>query len=133
MTLEESLRKLDELIEQERMLMKEIRENHIHNENDELVYNRYRNAGNVSFRKYMLKKIKEGKNWESLLDNFPVPDKPFNIEDIQCADTKECFMRILKLEKKGKELGNYINNNFEHPEINRIIKRSFEEKYGMIL
>lgn len=132
MTLEESLRKLDELIEQERMLMKEIRENHIHNENDELVYNRYRNAGNVSLRKYMLKKIKEGKNWESLLDNFPVPDKPFNIEDIQCADTKECFMRILELENKGKELGNYINNNFEHPEINRIIKQSFEEKYGMI-
>lgn len=133
MTLEESLRKLDELIEQERMLMKEIRENHIHNENDELVYNRYRNAGNVSLRKYMLKKIKEGKNWESLLDNFLVPDKPFNIEDIQCANMKECFMRILELEKKGQELGNYINNNFEHPEINRIIKQSFEEKYGMIL
>ena len=61
-----------------------IQTNHIHNENDKLVFYRYKNANNESIRKHILKRIEEGKTeWKSLLEDFPLPDKPFNIEDIE--------------------------------------------------
>ena len=83
MTLQESLQRLDELMEKERDLLKDIQENHIHNENDKLVFYRYKNANNESIRKHILKRIEEGKTeWKSLLNDFPLPDKPFNIEDV---------------------------------------------------
>ena len=46
MTLEESLQKLDELMSKERELLKDIQKNHIHSENDKLVFYRYKNANN---------------------------------------------------------------------------------------
>lgn len=84
MTLEESLQKFDELMEKERDILKDIQINHIHSENDKLVFYRYKNANNEGIRKYILKRIEEGKTeWKSLLEEFPLPDKPFNMEDIE--------------------------------------------------
>lgn len=130
MTLEESLQKFDELMEKERDLLKDIQENHIHSENDKLVFYRYKNANNESIRKHILKRIEEGKTeWKSLLDDFPLPDKPFNIEDVENESMKECFMCIQDIEHEMTELGNYINNNFDNPEMKNRIKQYFEEKY----
>ena len=131
MTLEESLQKFDELMEEERELLKDIQTNHIHNENDKLVFYRYKNANNESIRKHILKRIEEGKTeWKSLLEDFPLPDKPFNIEDIEDADMKERFIRILNIENEFKELGDYINNNFGNTEMKNRIKKHFDDKYN---
>ncbi|MBQ2858330.1 MAG: hypothetical protein IJE78_14650, partial [Bacteroidaceae bacterium] len=68
MTLQESLQRLDELMEKERELLNDIQMNHIHSENDKLVFYRYKNANNESIRKHILKRIEEGKTeWKSLL------------------------------------------------------------------
>lgn len=132
MTLEESLQKFDELMEKERELLKDIQTNHIHSENDKLVFYRYKNAKNESIRKHILKRIEEGKTeWKFLLEDFPLPDKPFNLEDIENADMKERFIRILDIENEFKELGNYINNNFGNTEMKNRIKKHFDDKdYG---
>ena len=102
MKLEEALQKLEILIEEEHALLKEIKKKHIHNENDELVYFRYKNADNAQIREYISKRIEEGKDWNELLDEYPMPDKPFHIEDIQDATMKTFFMRIIDLEKEEK-------------------------------
>ena len=131
MTLEESLQKFDELMGKERELLKDIQTNHIHNENDKLVFYRYKNANNESIRKHILKRIEEGKTeWKSLLEDFPLPDKPFNIEDIEDTDMKERFIRILDIENEFKELGDYINNNFGNTEMKNRIKNHFDDKYN---
>lgn len=131
MTLEESLQKFDELMGKERELLKDIQTNHIHNENDKLVFYRYKNANNESIRKHILKRIEEGKTeWKSLLEDFPLPDKPFNIEDIEDTDMKERFIRILDIENEFKELGDYINNNFGNTEMKNRIKKHFDDKYN---
>lgn len=130
MTLEESLQKFDELMEKERDLLKDIQENHIHNENDKLVFYRYKNANNESIRKQILKRIEEGKTeWKSLLDDFPLPDKPFNIEDVENERMKECFKCIENIENEMTELADYINNNFGNLEVKNRLKKYFDEKY----
>ena len=131
MKLEEALQKLEILIEEEHALLKEIKKKHIHNENDELVYFRYKNADNAQIREYISKRIEEGKDWKELLDEYPMPDKPFHIEDIQDATMKTFFMRIIDLEKEEKVLGDYINKNYEYPEINQRIEQYFNDKYGL--
>ena len=131
MKLEEALQKLEILIEEEHALLKEIKKKHIHNENDELVYFRYKNADNAQIREYISRRIEEGKNWKELLDEYPMPDKPFHIEDIQDATMKTFFMRIIDLEKEEKVLGDYINKNYEYPEINQRIEQYFNDKYEL--
>ena len=131
MKLEEALQKLEILIEEEHALLKEIIKKHIHNENDELVYFRYKNADNAQIREYISRRIEEGKDWKELLDEYPMPDKPFHIEDIQDATMKTFFMRIIDLEKEEKVLGDYINKNYEYPEINQRIEQYFNDKYGL--
>ena len=111
--------------------MKEIKEKHIHNENDELVYFRYKNANNAQIRSYISRRIVEGKDWQELLDEYPMPDKPFHIEDIQDTTMKTCFMRIIDLEKEERVLGDFINKNYENPEINQRIEQYFNDKYGL--
>lgn len=131
MTLEESMDKLDELHRQEIILLEEVKKCHIHNTNDERVYYRYVYADNIKIKEYILKRIKEGKTeWKSLADEYPLPDKPFDMDDIQDSAMKECFMRLQELTKEEKALGDYINDNFDFPEINRAIKQHFDEKYG---
>ena len=77
-----------------------------------------------------MKRIEEGKTeWKSLLNDFPLPDKPFNIEDVENERMKECFMCIQDIEHEMKELGNCINNNFDNPEMKNRIKQHFEKKY----
>ena len=130
MTLQESLQKLDELMEKERELLKDIQMNHIHSENDKLVFYRYKNANNESIRKHILKRIEEGKTeWKSLLNDFPLPDKPFNIEDVENERMKECFKCIENIENEMTELADYINNNFGNLEVKNRIKKYFDEKY----
>ena len=131
MKLEEALQKLEILIEEEHALLKEIKKKHIHNENDELVYFRYKNADNAQIREYISRRIEEGQNWKELLDEYPMPDKPFHIEDIQDATMKTFFMRIIDLEKEEKVLGDYINKNYEYPEINQRIEQYFNDKYEL--
>ena len=131
MKLEEALQKLEILIEEEHVLLKEIKKKHIHNENDELVYFRYKNADNAQIREYISRRIEEGKDWKELLDEYPMPDKPFHIEDIQDATMKTFFTRIIELEKEEKVLGDYINKNYEYPEINQRIELYFNDKYGL--
>ena len=131
MKLEEALQKLEILIEEEHALLKEIKKKHIHNENDELVYFRYKNADNAQIREYISRRIEEGKDWKELLDEYPMPDKPFHIEDIQDVTMKTFFMRIIDLEKEEKVLGDYINKNYEYPEINQRIEQYFNDKYGL--
>lgn len=133
MTFEESLRKFDRLMEEERELVKDIQTNHIHNENDELVFFRYKNGKNEFIRKHILKGIEAGKiEWKSLLKDFPLPDKPFNIEDVLDEKMKECFIRILDIENELKELGDYINNNFGNTDMKNRIKKHFDEKYNLL-
>ena len=129
MTLEVSLQKFDELMEMERDILKDIQINHIHSENDKLVFYRYKNANNEGIRKYILKRIEEGKTeWKSLLEEFPLPDKPFNMEDIESERMKECFKCIENIENEITKLADYINNNFGDPEMKRRIKQYFEAK-----
>lgn len=131
MMLEESLHKFDGLMEKERDLLKEIQTNHIHNENDKLVFFRYKNANNEAIRKHILKRIEEGKTeWKSLLEEFPLPDKPFNMEDIENERMKECFKCIENIENEITELADYINNNFGNPEMKKRIKKYFDDKYN---
>ena len=133
MTLEESLQNFDRLMEEERELMKDIQTNHIHNENDELVFYRYKNGKNEFIRKHIVKGIEAGKTeWESLLKDFPLPDKPFNIEDIEDIEMKERFMRLQKIENEFKELGDYINNYFGNTDMKNRIKKHFDEKYNLL-
>ena len=60
-----------------------------------------------------------------------MPDKPFHIEDIQDTTMKTCFMRIIDLEKEERVLGDFINKNYENPEINQRIEQYFNDKYGL--
>ena len=130
MTLQESLQRLDELMKKERELLNDIQMNHIHSENDKLVFCRYKNANNESIRKHILKRIEEGKTeWKSLLNDFPLPDKPFNIEDVENERMKECFKCIENIENEMTELADYINNNFGNLEVKNRIKKYFDEKY----
>lgn len=129
MTLEEGLQELFILHDKRNELLNTIQQKHIHNSSDELVFYRYKNAGNEWLREHIRKGIGQGKDWNSLLDCFPLPDKPFDIEDIQDTGMKECFMRIQEIEKEEEVLGAYIRNTFEQSEIGRLYNQMFAEKY----
>lgn len=129
MTLKEHLQELFILHDKRSELMNIIQQKHIHNSNDELVFCRYKNAGNECLREHIRKGISKGKDWNSLLDCFPLPDKPFDIEDIQDAGMKECFMRIQEIEEEEEMLGGFIRNAFEQSEIEKIFNQLFKEKY----
>ena len=95
-----------------------------------LVFYRYKNANNERIRKHVLKRIEEGKTeWKSLLEDFPLPDKPFKIEDVENERMKECFICIQNIEHEITELGDCINNNFDNPEMKNRIRQYFEAKY----
>lgn len=46
MTLEESVRRFLDILDKRREIMNIIEQNHIHTQNDRLVFNRYKNADN---------------------------------------------------------------------------------------
>lgn len=130
MELKEHLLKLQTLYEKRNGLLNTIQQNHIHNSNDELVFHRYKNKDNIWLREHIQRGIDKGKKWTQLLDNFPLPDKPFDIADIQDTEMKKCFMELEKIEDEKKVLRKYIRSTFEPTEINKQFDHILKEKYN---
>lgn len=130
MELKEHLLKLQTLYEKRNGLLNTIQQNHIHNSNDELVFHRYKNKDNIWLREHIQRGIDKGKNWNSLLENFPLPDKPFDMADIQDTEMKNRFLELEKIEEEKKALSKYIRSTFESTEINKQFNQILKEKYN---
>lgn len=130
MTLEESIRRFLDIQDERREILSAIEQNHIHTQNDRLVYNRYKNADNEFFREHICKGIEKGKDWHSALDYFLLPDKPFDIEDVEDVKAKECFRQILELDEEEIRLGDYIRQNYGDEDTYQRAMEIFNEKYG---
>ena len=131
MTLEESVRRFLDILGKRREIMNIIEQNHIHTQNDRLVFNRYKNADNEYFREHIRKGIEKGKDWHSALDGFPLPDKPFDIEDVEDVKAKEYFRQILELDEEEIRLGVYIRQNYGDGNSYQRAMAIFNEKYGV--
>ena len=131
MTLEESIRRFLDIQDERREILSIIEQNHIHTHNDRLVYNRYKNAGNEFIREHIRKGIENGKDWHLALDYFLLPDKPFDIEDVEDVKAKECFMQILELDEEEIRLGVYIRQNYGDGNSYQRAMAIFNEKYGV--
>lgn len=131
MTLEESVRRFLDIQDERREIMSIIEQNHIHTQNDRLVYNRYKNAGNEYFREYIRKGIEKGKDWHLALEHFLLPDKPFDIEDVENVKAKEYFRQILELDEEEIRLGDYIRQNYGDEDTYQRAMEIFNEKYGV--
>ena len=130
MELKEHLQRFLILNDKKNKLLDIIQQNHIHNSNDELVFHRYKNKDNIWLREHIQRGIDKGKKWTQLLDNFPLPDKPFDIADIQDTEMKKCFMELEKIEEEEDVLGKYIRSTFEPTEINKQFDHILKEKYN---
>lgn len=130
MTLEESVRRFLDIQDERREILSVIEQNHIHTQNDRLVYNRYKNADNEFFREHIRKGIENGKDWHSALDYFLLPDKPFDIEDVEDVKAKECFRQILELDEEEIRLGDNIQQNYGNENTYQRAMEIFNEKYG---
>lgn len=130
MKLKENLQRFLFLNNKRNELLDIIQQYHIHNSNDELILYRYKNKDNIWLRGHIQKGIDKGKNWNSLLENFPLPDKPFDMADIQDTEMKNRFLELEKIEEEKKALSKYIRSTFESTEINKQFNQILKEKYN---
>lgn len=130
MTLEEAIRRFLDIQDERREIMSVIEQNHIHTQNDELVYNRYKNTANISIRAHIYKYIEEGHDCYSLLEDLPLPDRPFTIEDVEDKKAVEYYKQMIELDKEENQIKDYIQQNFDNEIAYQKAMELFNEKYS---
>lgn len=126
MTLQESIQRLLEIPNQRRELTSKIKENHLHTVENQILYERWINMKGEVIRQKLCDKITDGdKRWEELLELFPSPDKPFEIDDVKDEGLKICIQKIEKLDKEDHELFSYALNTFKLEEDGRQILKDY--------
>lgn len=120
MTLQESIKRLLEIPGQRKELTSKIKENHLHTEENQILYERWINMKGEAIRQKLCDKIVDGdKRWEELMELFPAPDKLFKIDDVKDEGLKFCIQEIERLDKEDHELFSYALNTFESEEDGR--------------
>lgn len=126
MTLQESLQRLLEISNQRKELTKKIKENYLHTEENDMLYERWLNTRFEGVRQKIRQEIANGeKKWEELLEFFPTPDKPFDINDVEDEELKSCILEIERLEAEDHELFSYVLNTFKSKEDDRMIIKDY--------
>ena len=109
MTLQESIQRLLEISNQKKELTKQIKENYLHTEENDMLYERWLNTRFEGVRQKIRQEIANGKKkWEEFLEFFPLPDKPFDINDVEDEEFKSCILEIERLEKELNSVENEI-------------------------
>lgn len=126
MTLEESIQRLLEISNQRKELTKKIKENHFHIEENQILYERWLSTRFERVRQKICEDIANGKGkWKEFLDIFPIPDKYFDIKDVQDEELKSCIQEIERLETEDHELFSYVLNTFKSDEDDRMIIKEY--------
>lgn len=126
MTLQETLQRLLEISNQRKELTKKIKENCLHAEKNGMLYERWLNTRFEGVRQKIRQEIANGeKKWEELLEFFPIPDKPFDINDVEDEELKSCILEIERLEAEDHELFSYVLNTFKSKEDDRMIIKDY--------
>lgn len=126
MTLQESLQRLLGISNRRKELTKKIKENCLHAEKNSMLYERWLNTRFEGVRQKIRQEIANGeKKWEELLEFFPIPDKPFDINDVEDEELKSCILEIERLEAEDHELFSYVLNTFKSKEDDRMIIKDY--------
>lgn len=126
MTLQESIQRLLEISNQRKEQTKKIKENYLHTEENDMLYERWLNTRFEGVRQKIRQEIANGKKkWEEFLEFFPLPDKPFDINDVEDEEFKSCILEIERLETEDHELFSYVLKTFKSKEDDRIIIKDY--------
>ena len=126
MGLEEALQRLLEILNQTKALRQQITDNHLHSEENELLYERWSNTRHVFIRETIRDGIEHGKKeWDGLLEIYPTPDKPFDINDVKDESFRVCIERIDELEAEERELLSYVFDTLRSEEEREIILKKY--------
>ena len=126
MTLQESIQRLLEISNRREELTRKIKENYLHSEENDLLYERWLNTRFERVRQKIRKEIANGeKKWEEYLEFFPCPDKPFDINDVKDDEFKSCIQEIERLETEDHELFSYVLDTFKSEEDDRKILKDY--------
>ena len=101
-------------------------EEYLHSEENEKLYERWLNTRSQKLRQWIRYEIAvDEKKWEQYLKLFPLPDKPFDINDVKDEDFKSCVLEIERLETEGHELFSYVLNTFKSKEDASMTKNDY--------
>lgn len=126
MTLQESIQRLLEISNQKKELTKKIKENYLHSEENDLLYERWLSTRFECVRQKIRKEVANGeKKLEEFLELLPCPDKPFNMDDVKDEGLKFCIQEIERLEAEDHELFSYVLNTFKSEEDDRKIIKDY--------
>ena len=126
MTLQESIQRLLEIPSQRKELTNKLKENHLHTEESQILYERWLSTRFERVRQKIRKDIANGeKKWEEYLELFPCPDKPFDINDVKDDEFKSCIQEIERLETEDHELFSYVLDTFKSEEDDRKILKDY--------
>ena len=91
-----------------------------------MLYERWLNTRFEGVRQKIRQEIANGeKKWEELLEFFPIPDKPFDINDVEDEELKSYILEIERLEAEDHELFSYVLNTFKSKEDYRMIIKDY--------
>ena len=131
MTLQESIQKLNDIAHLSDVLYQRIHENHLHDEENKKLFERWLNTRSEKLRQRILYEIEiDEKKWEQFLNLFPLPDKPFDINDVKDKEFKSCIQEIEKLEKEDYRLFSDILDTFDSKEDKKIIKEYLSLRFA---
>lgn len=126
MTLQETIQRLLEIPHKRKELTSKIRKDHLHTEENQILYERWINMKGEDIRHKLCDKIADGdKRWEELLELFPSPDKPFKIDDVKDEGFKFCIQEIERLDKEEHELFSYALETFKSEEGGRKLVKDY--------
>ena len=130
MTLQESIQKLKDITHQSDALYQRIYDNHLHTEGNKLLCERWFNTRSQALGEKIRDEMGDEKEeWEQYLKLFPLPDKPFDINDVKDEEFKSCIQEIEKLEEEDHKLFSYILDTFNSKEDKKIIKEYLSTRF----
>ena len=130
MTLQESIQKLKDIAHQSDVLYNKMHEEYLHAEENKKLYERWINTRGEKLCQIIHDDIAiDEKTWENILELFPHPDKPFNINDVKNEEFKSCILEVERLEAEDHKLFSSILDTFDSKEDKKIIKEYLSERF----
>ncbi len=131
MTLQESIQKLKDIAHQSDVLYNKIHEEYLHSEENKKLYERWLNTRSEKIRQRIHDEIAiDEKKWEQFLELFPLPDKPFDINDVKDEEFRSCIIEVERLEAEDHRIFSSILDTFDSKEDKKIIKEYLSERFS---
>ena len=100
-------------------------EEYLHAEENKKLYERWLNTRSEKLRQ----ELSGEKKWEKYLELLPLPDKPFDINDVKDKEFRACIQEVEKLEDEDHRIFSYILDTFNSKEEMKIIKEYLSERF----